>query len=61
MFTAIKSGRNLIEKFNGLWDTRPEEGFDGPSISPEVDRINRLPVRWMDKWSMSDSIMPAFD
>lgn len=57
----VNQGRQLIQEFNNAWDTRPEEDFNGPSISPEVDKINRMPVKWMDKWGISDSIMPSFD
>jgi len=43
-----------------LWDTRPEEGFDGPITSP-VDVINRMPVKWKDLYGWTTSVMPAFD
>lgn len=58
--TAVKAGRGLIEEFNGVWDTRPEDGFDGPVTSP-VDLINRMPVKWKDLYGETTSVMPSFD
>jgi len=61
LFNSIQAGRELINKFNGLWDTRPDEKYNGPSFSPEVDRINMMPVRWNDLYGESNSIMPSFN
>ena len=57
---SIKSGTDLIRDFNNVWDTRPEEGFDGQVSSP-ADIINRMPVKWMDLYGSTTSVMPAFD
>ena len=61
LFNSINAGRELINRFNSLWDTRPDEKYNGPSFSPEVDKINRMPVRWNDLYGETDSIMPSFD
>ena len=58
--TSIKSGRDLIKEFNDVWDTRPEAGFDGPIVNPE-DRINRMPVKWMDLYGQTTSVPLSFD
>lgn len=57
---SIKEGRDLIEDFNNIWDTRPEEGFNGPVSSP-ADLINRMPTKWKDLYGTTTSVMPAFD
>jgi hypothetical protein len=61
LLNSVKNGRELINGFNSLWDTRPDEKYDGPSFSPEVDKINRMPVRWNDLYGETDSIMPSFN
>ena len=61
LLNSVQAGRQLINKFNSLWDTRPDENYNGPSFSPEVDKINRMPVRWMDLYGESNSIMPSFN
>jgi hypothetical protein len=48
LLNSVQNGRDLIERFNGVWDVRPDDNYSGPSISPEVDKINRMPVAWND-------------
>lgn len=57
---VITRGRQLIEAFNEAWGTLPDEEFPGPPTN-EVERINRMPVRWTDLYSKSTSHSPAFD
>lgn len=61
LLNSVKSGRDLIDRFNGLYDVRPDDSYSGPSFSPEVDKINRMPVRWNDLYGTSNSIMPSFN
>jgi hypothetical protein len=61
LLNSVNAGRELINRFNSLWDTRPDEKYNGPSFSPEVDKINRMPVRWNDLYGETDSIMPSFN
>lgn len=61
MINTVNKGRDLIDQFNGVWDTRPDETYSGPSFSPEVDQINKMPVKWKDLYGFTDSIMPSID
>ena len=61
LLNSVQAGRGLINRFNSLWDTRPDEKYNGPSFSPDVDKINRMPVRWNDLYGETDSIMPSFN
>lgn len=57
---SVVQGRELIENFNALYDTRPEEDIDAPITSP-ADIINRMPTKWKDKYSWTTSVMPSLD
>ena len=57
---SVKNGRDLIDDFNSLYDTRPDEEFTGPISSP-ADRINRMPTKWKDLYGWTNSIMPSFN
>lgn len=57
---SVRNGRALIEEFNSLYDTRPDEEFTGPITSP-ADKVNRMPTKWKDLYGWTNSIMPSFN
>jgi len=43
-----------------LWDVSPDSDFPGPAID-EVDRINRMRVRWPAKYGMTTKHWPSIN
>lgn len=60
MDNLVAKGRKLVEDFNDAWGSAPDDDFPGPPQN-DVERINRLPVRWKDLYNYSTSHSPAFD
>ena len=56
----IQLAREDIQKFNDLWDVSPDSDFPGPAID-EVDRINRMRVRWPAKYGMTTKHWPSIN
>jgi len=56
----VKKGRNLIEKFNELYGVSPDGDFQGPP-EDQVERINRIPVKWHDLYGQTTAHYPGFD
>ena len=57
---VIQRGRDLITRFNDTWGAPTDEQFDGPPAD-DVERINRMPVKWADLYNTSSYHAPAFD
>lgn len=55
----VNKGRKFIEEFNLGWGTMPDENYPGPPAN-EVEEINRMPIKWKDLYTVSDSHSPAF-
>jgi hypothetical protein len=60
MEKVVLKGKQLIKDFNEGWGTNPDEEFPGPPAD-EVERINRMPVKWQDLYGTTTAHSPAFD
>lgn len=57
---VIRKGKDLIVDYNMQYGVEPDETYDTPAQT-DVDRINRMPVKWADLYSISDKHSPAYD
>lgn len=57
---VIEKGRNLVQQFNDTWGAPTDGQFDGPPAN-DVERINRMPVKWANLYNQSLYHSPAVD
>lgn len=60
MNNLVNKGRALIAEFNENWGVLPDQDFQGPPAD-EVERINRMPVKYSDHYNKTTSHSPSFD
>lgn len=55
----IKQGRKFVDDFNLDYGVEPDAVFKTPPAN-EIERINRMPVKWNDLYGVSDKHSPSY-
>jgi hypothetical protein len=50
----------MLDEFNLEYDVTPDAAYAGPAET-EVERLNRVPVKWKDFYGVSDKHSPSYD